>query len=302
MKAYRYKTPLTQPIRLGETWIEHREGVLLESANGWSEAAPLPHFSNESIGDVIDALKHHRTALPSLQFALQGQEQPILAQTLSINALLQGTTEQVLSRCEKLADSACGAAKLKVGRDAVSADAVLVRAVRKALRSDQTLRLDANRAWDWNAAIDFAAQVKDLDIEYIEEPLQDSSCLEEFAKQTQLPYAIDESVVEALPLRQFEHAAAIVIKPTVVGVGKRMDEAVSLGKPIIFSACYESGVGLARIVQLASQIGATAPAGLDTYSYLAEDVLSARLEIKDWRIHVPSSLEIDRKKLEEIPL
>ncbi len=302
MKAYRYKIPLTQAIQLGEQRIKHREGVLLETDNGWAEASPLPHFSSESVDGVIDALRHTHQVPPSLQFALQCLNQPIAAQSLSVNALLQGTSEQILSRCRKLATSKCSTVKLKVGRNAVQTETELVHRVRAELDADQTLRLDANRAWNWETANDFASRVKELSIEYIEEPLNDPSRLDEFTQRTQLPYAIDETVCESLPLKQFERAAAIVVKPTLVGLGKRMDEVIATEKPIIFSACYESGVGLARIVQLANQYNSMAPAGLDTYSYLAEDVLINRLQIKDWRIHIPSSIEVERERLTEIPL
>jgi O-succinylbenzoate synthase len=52
-----YRLPLREPVTLGRTRIEEREGVLLRleaenGAVGWGDAAPLPGFSREFLFDV----------------------------------------------------------------------------------------------------------------------------------------------------------------------------------------------------------------------------------------------------------
>ena len=71
-------------------------------------------------------------------------------------------------------------------------------------------------------------------------------------------------------------ASAAVLKPTLLGgVGatiRRAAEARSVGVRPVLSAAFESGVGLRGVAALAAATGAE-PAGLDTYRWLAADVL-----------------------------
>ena len=63
---YRYALPLTAPLQLGSEAVTRRRGVLVRLATeqgpvGWGDAAPLPGFSDETLGDVE---QHSRAALP----------------------------------------------------------------------------------------------------------------------------------------------------------------------------------------------------------------------------------------------
>ena len=302
MRAFRYTLPLTMPIKLGEQTICQRRGILLEENERWSEASPLPHFSRETESDVIAALRGNRPPPPSLEFALDSLQQPPSEGAIPLNALLQGQRDQVLEQTSVLSESSCQTVKLKVGRDRVENEIQLVQQVRRLLRRDQRLRLDANRAWDWPSAITFANGVSGLDIEYIEEPLRDVSRLEEFTTETGLAYAMDESLRETCSLAHFPSAKALIVKPTIVGGRQRVSELASHGKPLTFSACYESGIGLSHICQLALQFAPNVPAGLDTYRYLAEDVLRERLTVQNWRIHITDPLTPDVSRLEKVDL
>ena len=60
---YRYHVPLSEPVRLKQTTLRCREGLLVElasdeGATGWGEAAPLPGFSHESLDEVAGQLSH----------------------------------------------------------------------------------------------------------------------------------------------------------------------------------------------------------------------------------------------------
>lgn len=55
---YRYELPLTAPLQLGASTVEHRRGLLVrlaaeQGAVGWGDAAPLPGFSSESLPEVV---------------------------------------------------------------------------------------------------------------------------------------------------------------------------------------------------------------------------------------------------------
>jgi o-succinylbenzoate synthase len=61
LSLYRYRLPLSEPVRLKKT-LRHREGLLVELASdggaaGWGEAAPLPGFSREGLDEVTGQLR-----------------------------------------------------------------------------------------------------------------------------------------------------------------------------------------------------------------------------------------------------
>jgi O-succinylbenzoate synthase len=303
MKAFRYRLPLKSSLRLVSENVDHRDGILLHSEGSWSDVAPLPGFSKESIEDVVRYLKQpRRHCPPALKFGLDALERPLEPCSVPVNALLQRGTPEVMARCRVLADSACEVVKLKVGRGDLRAEIELVREVRDVLRADQRLRLDANRAWDFKAAREFATRVADCSIEYIEEPLQNALELEELFAATGMRYALDETLADRTSLDLFPNVAALVYKPTLLGGRQRIHEIVGMGKPIVFSACFESGVGIARIAQLASEFSPHVAAGLDTHSWLSADVVSAGLERSDWRLEIKPYFEVDLEQLEEVEL
>lgn len=300
MKVFRYTLPFTQDIKLGTQYFRERSGILLEQDGEWSEAAPLPNFSRETITTVVSALRGTEPKPASLEFALESLRRPLTTGELPLNALLQGEPDAMLEQAAGLSESACRAVKVKVGRRSVDEEIELVTKIRERLRDGQALRLDANRAWDWSTAILFAKEVKSAGIEYIEEPLQDYLRLEEYAAETDQNYALDETLAQHHSLDTFPSASAYVIKPTILG--GRLPEIVHQRKPLTFSSCYETGVGLTRIAQLALEWAPHVPAGLDTYRYLAEDVLSHRLVVRDWKLRIAESWMVDDRQLQEIVL
>ena len=139
------------------------------------------------------------------------------------------------------------------------------------------LRLDANRAWTWDEAVQFAESTSSLDLDYVEEPLATASKMPELWVDTRMPVALDETLQQpdgAESIRGW--AEAIVLKPTLVGglmATLRMAAAArSVGVRSVLSASFESGVGLRGVAAIAAATDAE-PAGLDTYRWLAEDVL-----------------------------
>jgi o-succinylbenzoate synthase len=63
LSLYRYHLPFSEPVKLKETTLRHREGLLVQLASdggaaGWGEAAPLPGFSSESLDEVAGQLRH----------------------------------------------------------------------------------------------------------------------------------------------------------------------------------------------------------------------------------------------------
>lgn len=309
LRLYRYQLPLTQPLTVRSNRLEAREGLLVEdTASGrWGEAAPLPGFSRETLADVIAAAQQRAwERYPSLQFAWAALHRPWPTRPVPVNALLVGSDDTVVKQAAQLAQTRVQAVKLKVGGGQTPEDEVLrVRRVRAAMRPDQQLRLDANRQWSTRQASQFLYQVRDLSIAYIEEPSCTPGDFESLHAESGVPYALDETLYETtdnLTLRSFPNVAALILKPTLLGA-ERLCQLLDTKPPKVFSACFESGVGLAKIALLAAESQPTIAAGLDTYRWLKDDLLLPRLVIRDG-LFTPSSdasLAVDTARLISIP-
>jgi O-succinylbenzoate synthase len=307
---------------------------------GWGEAAPLPSFSPESLEDTIEQLRATTPELlgremsatfpqsdntpfteltsltPSASFGLEvallnlwaaygGKTLPGLltgdpAKTIYTNGLISGSAEKVLAEACSMAKEGYRAVKLKVGRREVSKDVEIVWRVGEILGGGVSLRLDANRAWGFGEALEFARGISGVRIEYVEEPLAAPALLGELARQWGLPVALDESLVGMEPgdLEQHAYAGAVVLKPTLLGGVSRVlglaERATALGMAAVVSSSYEGGVAMGALVALAASVGEE-PAGLDTYRAMAEDVIVAPLPLSAPTVEVRETMEAARK-------
>ena len=220
------------------------------------------------------------------------------ARTVSLNALLP--SDDPVPTAERVAADGWPAAKLKVGRRGPEADAALVREVSRAL-GDVALRLDANRAWSMDEAVAFVRALGDTPLAYVEEPLADWRRQPDLAKRTGLPFALDESLrgLSNRRSRLLTEAAAFVVKPTVVLADPGfLRFRAGRETPVVVSSTFESGVGMRHLVALAAVYGDT-PAGLDTYRWLADDVLERPLPVAGPAVDVaavlaPNPVRLDR--------
>lgn len=327
--AFRYRLPLRAPLALGGCSLAAREGLLVrvtgdDGSAGWGDVAPLPGFSPESVDEARRSLQARAPSLaavdasaaldslarwkgPSsgrcgLELALFDAQARARGTTLphalheaprpavSFNALLTDTDEALREAADRLRADGYRAVKLKVGRRPLEEDIARVRAAAEAL-GDVALRLDANRAWSADAATRFAEMMAEVPIEYIEEPLADAAALPAWADATGCPVALDETIQEGASPRDHPYAAAVILKPTLVGgvqAAQRLArEAHAVGAQPVLSASFESGVGLRGLVALAAGLGPEdTPVGLDTYRRLADDVFAPRLPLEGPRVAV----------------
>ena len=88
-----------------------------------------------------------------------------------VNGLLAGSWDEVLEEAQRMKNAGYEAVKLKVGARTVAEDARLVRKLVEEPGNTISLRLDANRAWDYEQAAEFLRGAPRF--EYLEEPLAD---------------------------------------------------------------------------------------------------------------------------------
>ncbi|XP_071926454.1 protein PHYLLO, chloroplastic isoform X3 [Coffea arabica] len=198
------------------------------------------------------------------------------------------------------------AVKMKVARRAnVIEDIAVIQEVRRKVGDQVELRVDANRNWTYDEAIQFANSVKNCRLQYIEEPVRYDDDIIKFCEETGLPVALDETVncIRENPfdvLNRFNHSGvvAIVIKPSLIGGFENASLvarwAQQQGKMAVVSATFESGLGLSSYVQFSCYLdlqsadicrlmdkepSACIAHGLGTYRWFTEDVTLEPLNI-----------------------
>ncbi len=240
----------------------------------------------------------------------------------SVPALLgSGSVDQLPLNCLLTSnspnDSAAAAAdlarqgyrsfKLKVGRGSLSEDIETVRAVSETVGpEDCSLRLDANRAWDFGQAREFCDRVAGCSVEYIEEPLRDPEHLYKLSRYSSHPLALDETIREITPetLEAHKFAGAVVLKPSLQGgftaSARWIEAARTHNMTPVVSSSFESGLGLLGLAWLAAGCGlGTIPAGLDTWRWLTRDVLTPPLTANGAYVTLrsPDDIVIDESRL-----
>lgn len=244
---YQYKLPSRFPS------CPMREGLVLRWNEGWGEIAPLPGFSRETIEEAREEILSFlfskvEPKLPSVRFGIACAAKPFLREPLKAPLC-------ALHRPRR----GCSSLKLKLGNLSLSEAIALVQ---RYIGKFQ-LRLDFNRAWTLEQALQFASYFSVFDFEYLEEPVNNLLDLIRFSQETKFPIAIDESLQEEGFL-EIPTLKAAVVKPTLLGGIPPLPSHLK----IVLSSAYESSLALLQIAQLAEET--SLPLGLDTFT---EDLL-----------------------------
>lgn len=146
--------------------------------------------------------------------------------------------------------------KIKLGTDR---DVAIVTELRK--HTDAVFRVDANCAWDAAETIENAMAMKELGVEFIEQPLAaaDWAGMEQVAHHCVLPVIADESCLEEGDVERCAlHFNGINIKLTKCGgltpARRMIHKARSLGLKVMVGCMTESSVGISAIAQLLPEL------------------------------------------------
>lgn len=262
-ELYQYRLPST---RWG--W---REGLILHWNGGWGEIAPLPGFSKETFQEakeeilsLLPNLGSARPKHPSVQFALACASTPFDCSPLTVPlcALNQPRPGFITL-------------KLKLGHLPIN-QAIEVT---KKYVGKYALRIDCNRKWTYEDALQFANAFEPSDFEYLEEPLNTFEDLIRFSETTKFPLAVDESIKE-YPIFSLPSLKALVVKPTILGY----IPVPPIGIDLVLSSAYETSLGLLQIARHAKPVPSAH--GLDT---LENHLLEPKIQTHDGFLHWPSS-------------
>ncbi|HDL8284953.1 TPA: o-succinylbenzoate synthase [Yersinia enterocolitica] len=290
---YRYSIPMEAGVILRHQRLKSRDGLLVKlqqgEQTGWGEIAPLPEFSQETLPEAqavaiaelqrwVNGEELDLGPLPSVAFGLSCALAE-LEKLLPLSAdyrkapLCTGDPDELFAVLQALPGEKV--AKVKVGLYEAVRDGMIVNVLLEAL-PDLKLRLDANRSWTRAKADGFAKYVNPelrSRIAFLEEPCKTRAESREFARDTGIAIAWDESVREAdFQVEAEPGVAAIVIKPTLVGSIARCQQLVQqahqAGLEAVISSSIESSLGLTQLARLADWLTPATVPGLDTLSLM----------------------------------
>ena len=161
--------------------------------------------------------------------------------------------------------------KIKVG---VAGDIDMVRELRK--HTDAVFRVDANAGWTLEQALQKIPLLKELGVEFVEQPLAkaDWEGMKILYEQSALPLIADESCVAEADIEKcVGHFHGINIKLTkcsgITPARRMISRAKELGMKVMVGCMNESSVGTAAIAQLAPMLDYV---DMDGPLLLAEDI------------------------------
>ena len=169
------------------------------------------------------------------------------------------------------------AVKIKIGSGTKEDEIEFIARIRKYLGEDIEIRLDANRAMDYDRAASLLTEAAPYDISYIEEPLNcfNMALLTRLRKEADIGIALDESLIEEnynpILLDQ-KYCDAAIIKPALTGGVKRTidfyEQVKKTGIRPVITSNLETEIGLAASLHLtAATSGELTPMGLDTLRF-----------------------------------
>ena len=269
--------------RLPERWDLERHGAPGRALNAAIESAlldlqqasPRPEIMPAGDGVGVNATVPSLGAKAAADAARQSVEAGFL--TLKVKAGAERETEVLVER---------------------------VRAIRTAIGPDVRLRIDVNGAWDLDTAQDRLLAIARFDIEYVEQPIaaHDIDGLAELRRRVRVPIAADEATASVKDVRALLAAEAVdvlVVKPARVGgpaaVAEIAEIAADRGVPVVISTLFETGVGIAAALSMATVLPEVAAEsaddppdhGLATAGLLESDLLVESLLVADGRMHAP---------------
>lgn len=333
-----YSIPLARDITLKTGKLKTRKGALLfltddTGTTACGELAPLESLHKESLQESIDQLQRIKddligttipesfteftegietflpfAAFPSVATAIetailnlfirQDRFDDLENIELPVNALLSADTEDFYESATNLANRGFKSIKVKVGRSDIEKEIAAINKLSQVVKDKATLRLDANRQWPLDTALEFCEKVASPEIEYIEEPLADISEIPEFTEFLKIPLALDETLTEKTieEISQLKNIAAFILKPSMLGGLIKTADLIRYAKqnnitPVISSA-FETSVSLKAYAVLAAKMNLqNTPHGLDTLKFLADDTLNNPLKITNAKIYLKEIIE-----------
>jgi L-alanine-DL-glutamate epimerase-like enolase superfamily enzyme len=282
---------LKHPFRISRSVTEVKKNVIVQIDEGRGEAAPSQYYG-ENADTVIKCLEKFKdqidddpfqieSILTNLDkkisgnfsakaaidmalydlvgkklntpvyklFGLDGKKPLITSYTIGID-----TPERMKEKTKQAKDFLVY--KVKVG---VENDVEMVKAVREV--TDAKIRVDANAGWNTEEALDKIQQLKEYEIEFVEQPIdpKDKAGLKKIKEKAELPIIIDEQLMTSKDIPDFVGLCdGINIKIAKCGgireALRMIHVARAHGLKVMLGCMIESSVGIAAAAHLGSLV------------------------------------------------
>jgi L-Ala-D/L-Glu epimerase len=291
----RLSIPLRRPFVTSNGVVSAREMVLLrledgDGTRGYGEAAPFEPYDGVPVQRAVEALSGGAGLRPAqaraaeeiarLDLTARQEHRPLadLARdSLPVNMTLPaGPPEEVAARAREGLAEGYACFKVKVG---LPDDVERVAAARGAVGPWPALRVDANRAWSVDQAVQAIRALEEHDLEFVEQPCATLEELAEVRERVSTPIAADESVTTIEDVRRaIELGACDVVNLKLAGCGgfgparDALRAARESGLEVFLSSTLDGPWGIAAALQLAAAEDVTLACGLATL-----DLFNARI-------------------------
>lgn len=245
----------------------------------------------ENINLPFDVLKDELKKFPSIIFGL---EQALLnlkygedlyfpsnftagKDSININGLIwMGPIDFIQTQIQEKLEQGFRCIKLKIGVDWTSEKKVLQQLRHQFPKDKLELRVDANGAFDFEAAKKVLKELNQLDIHSIEQPIKSKnmSQMAALCANTPTPIALDEELIgifdfeEKKKLLETIQPQYIILKPALIGGFVGSDEWISIAENLginwWITSALESNIGLNSICQYTYTKQNPLPQGLGT--------------------------------------
>lgn len=165
--------------------------------------------------------------------------------------------------------------KMKIGALNIEEELKIIEYIRSKY-PDMVIRLDANGAFDPDAALDILTRLSKFNIHSIEQPVKagQPKAMRRICKESPVPVALDEELIgknlteDKLELLQYIQPQFIILKPTLLGGFAAANEWISVAEKLNIgwwlTSALESNVGLNAIAQYTEEVQARSFQGLGT--------------------------------------
>ena len=326
LTLHRFELPLKHTFTIAYDSRDTQETLIVELADGphrgYGESTSNPYYG-ATIEDMTDQLTSLRELIEGYAFGTPEDFWTRLAPSLAEHSFAQCALDmaahdlygrqkgQPLYRLWGLNTDRVPLTNYTIGIDSVEKmvlklkempwplykiklgtpdDVAIVRELRR--HTDATFRVDANCAWSAEETIRNAVALKELGVEFIEQPLKagDWEGMKEVYRHSVLPLVADESCVEEADVaRCAGHFHAINIKLVKCGgltpARRMITQARELGMKVMVGCMTESSVGISAIAQLLPLLDYV---DMDGALLLREDIATG-VTIDYGRVHYPDT-------------
>lgn len=209
-------------------------------------------------------------------------------QGIPMNGLVwMGDKSEMRERIKEQLDAGFTCLKMKIGAIGIEAELSLLREVRKEFSPDVlSIRVDANGAFNNRNVGEVLAQLAELEVHSIEQPIAPGlyEVMADVCASSPVPIALDEDLIGSntrearVDLLELVKPRFIVIKPSLVGGWSAAREWRALAEERVIgwwiTSALESSIGLNAIAQWTATQGVEVPQGLGTGAIYVDNIPS----------------------------